>query len=196
MTQIAAESVAAIVVEPVQGEGGFIVAPQEFMQGLRDICDEHGIVLVVDEVQTGFARTGSMFAIEQYGIVPDVMTFAKSIAGGLPLSAVVGRPEIMDAPGDSAVGGTYVGNPVAQAAALAVLDVIEDEGLVERSGLIGDVIRQRMLAWQERFPQIGTCAAWVRCSRSSSSPTPSRRSPRPSSRRASSTRPPSAGCCC
>jgi 4-aminobutyrate aminotransferase/(S)-3-amino-2-methylpropionate transaminase len=155
VTQVAAETVAAIVVEPVQGEGGFVVAPREFMQGLRRICDEHGIVLVVDEVQTGFARTGTMFAIEQYGIEPDILLMAKSIAGGLPLSAVVGRPEIMDAPGDSAVGGTYVGNPVAQAAALAVLDVIEEEGVVERAGAIGETIRARMNTWSDRFPQVG-----------------------------------------
>src|SRR3954468_518495 len=102
VTQVAAETGAAIVVEPVQGEGGFVVAPREFMQGLRRICDEHGIVLVVDEVQTGFARTGTLFAIEQYGVEPDLLLMAKSIAGGLPLSAVVGKPEIMDAPGDSA----------------------------------------------------------------------------------------------
>jgi 4-aminobutyrate aminotransferase/(S)-3-amino-2-methylpropionate transaminase len=155
VTQVAAETVAAIVVEPVQGEGGFVVAPREFMQGLRRICDEHGTVLVVDEVQTGFARTGTMFAIEQYGIEPDLLLMAKSIAGGLPLSAVVGRPEIMDAPGDSAVGGTYVGNPVAQAAALAVLDVIEEEGVVERAGAIGETIRARMNTWSDRFPQVG-----------------------------------------
>ena len=127
-TQVAAENVAAIVVEPVQGEGGFIAAPQEFLAGLRRICDEHGIVLVVDEVQTGFGRTGKLFAIEHYGVEPDLMTVAKSIAAGLPLSGVIGAAEIMDAPGDSAIGGTYVGNPVAQAAALAVLDVIEEEG--------------------------------------------------------------------
>src|SRR4051794_34310540 len=155
VTQVAAETVAAIVVEPVQGEGGFVVAPREFMQGLRRICDEHGIVLVVDEVQTGFARTGTLFAIEQYGIEPDLLLMAKSIAGGLPLSAVVGKPEIMDAPGDSAVGGTYVGNPVAQAAALAVLDVIEEEGVVERAGAIGETIRARMNGWRDRFPQVG-----------------------------------------
>jgi 4-aminobutyrate aminotransferase/(S)-3-amino-2-methylpropionate transaminase len=154
-TQIAPQQVAAIVVEPVQGEGGFVPAPVEFLQGIRRICDEHGIVLVLDEVQTGFARTGKLFATEWYGIEPDLMTVAKSIAAGLPLSAVIGRAEIMDAPHDGAVGGTYVGNPVAQAAALAVLDVIEEEGLVERSAEIGDRIRQRMLAWQERHPRIG-----------------------------------------
>ena len=104
----------------------FVVAPPDFMAGLRRICDEHGIVLVVDEVQTGFGRTGRMFAIEHYDVEPDLITVAKSIAAGLPLSGVLGRAEIMDAPGDSAIGGTYVGNPVAQAAALAVLDVFED----------------------------------------------------------------------
>src|SRR5829696_7161394 len=136
VTQVAAENVAAIVIEPVQGEGGFQVAPLEFMEGVRAICDRHGIVLVIDEVQTGFARTGRLFAIEHYGVEPDLMTLAKSIAGGLPLSAVVGKAEIMDAPGDSAIGGTYVGNPVAQAAALAVLDVIEEEGLNDRAAAL------------------------------------------------------------
>jgi 4-aminobutyrate aminotransferase / (S)-3-amino-2-methylpropionate transaminase / 5-aminovalerate transaminase len=155
VTQVAAEDVAAIVIEPVQGEGGFVVAPRPFLEGVRRICDDNGIVLVVDEVQTGFGRTGKLFAIEHYGVEPDLITMAKSIAAGLPLSAVVGRAEIMDAPGDSAIGGTYVGNPVAQAAALAVLDVIEEEGLVERAAEIGETIRSRMLAWQERFPAIG-----------------------------------------
>jgi len=151
----AAETVAAIVVEPVQGEGGFIPAPQEFMDGLRAICDREGILLVVDEVQTGFGRTGRMFAIEHYGVEPDLMTVAKSIAGGLPLSGVVGKAEIMDSLWDNAVGGTYVGNPVTLAAACAVLDVFEEERLVERARRIGDTIRSRMLAWQERFEAIG-----------------------------------------
>src|SRR3954469_21482431 len=155
VTQVAAENVAAIVVEPVQGEGGFVVAPREFMQGLRRICDQHGIVLVVDEGQTGFGRTGKLFAIEHYGVEPDLITVAKSIAAGLPLSGVIGRADIMDAPGDSAVGGTYVGNPVAQAAALAVLDVIEEEGIVERAAAIGDTMRRRMESWQERWSRIG-----------------------------------------
>jgi len=155
VTQVAAETVAAIVIEPVQGEGGFVVAPQEFLQGVRRICDEHGIVLVVDEVQTGFGRTGRMWGIEHSGVEPDLVTLAKSIAAGLPLSAVVGSAEIMDAPGDSAIGGTYVGNPVAQAAALAVLDVFEEEGLSARADAIGDTIRSRMLAWQERWDAIG-----------------------------------------
>ncbi len=155
VTQVAAESVAAIVVEPVQGEGGFVVAPREFLEGVRRICDDNGIVLVVDEVQTGFGRTGKMWGIEHYGVEPDLMCVAKSIAAGLPLSGVIGRAEIMDAPGDSAIGGTYVGNPIAQAAALAVLDVFVDEGLVERANQIGDTIRGRMQAWQQRWEAIG-----------------------------------------
>jgi len=155
VTQVAPETVAAIVVEPVQGEGGFVVAPQEFLAGVRELCTRHGIVLVVDEVQTGFGRTGRMFAIEHYGIEPDLLTVAKSIAGGLPLSGVLGKAEIMDAPGDGAIGGTYVGNPVALAAASAVLDVFEEEALVERAQRIGEVIQGRMQEWQRRHPQIG-----------------------------------------
>jgi 4-aminobutyrate aminotransferase / (S)-3-amino-2-methylpropionate transaminase / 5-aminovalerate transaminase len=154
-TQVAAEQVACIVIEPVQGEGGFVVAPKDFLRGIRRICDEHGIVMVVDEVQTGFGRTGKLFATEHYGIEPDLILVAKSIAAGLPLSGVIGAAEIMDAPGDSAVGGTYVGNPVAQAAALAVLDVFEEEGVCDRAAAIGETMRQRMLTWQERFPAIG-----------------------------------------
>src|SRR5581483_1636278 len=155
VTQVAAETVAAIVIEPIQGEGGFVVAPRQFMAGVRRICDDNGIVMVADEVQTGFARTGRFFAIEHYGVEPDLITVAKSIAAGLPLSGVLGKAGIMDAPGDSAVGGTYVGNPVAQAAALAVLDVIEEEGLVERAAAIGETIRARMVSWQERFDAVG-----------------------------------------
>ena len=155
ITQVAAETVAAIVVEPVQGEGGFVVAPPDFLAGLRRICDDNGIVLIVDEVQTGFGRTGKLFAIEHYDVEPDLITVAKSIAAGLPLSGVLGRAEIMDAPGPNAVGGTYVGNPVAQAAALAVLDVIEDEGVCDRAAAIGETIRTRMREWQARFAEIG-----------------------------------------
>ena len=155
ITQVAAETVAAIVIEPGQGEGGFVVAPPEFLAGVRRICDDNGIVLVVDEVQTGFARTGMFFAIEHYDVEPDLITIAKSVAGGLPLSGVIGKAAIMDAPGRNAVGGTFVGNPVAQAAALAVLDVIDSEGLVERSNAIGETMRTRMQGWQSRFPEIG-----------------------------------------
>jgi 4-aminobutyrate aminotransferase/(S)-3-amino-2-methylpropionate transaminase len=154
-TQVAAETVAAIIVEPEQGEGGFVPAPPGFLEGVRAICDREGILLVVDEVQTGFGRTGKMFATEHYGIEPDLMTLAKSIAAGLPLSAVVGKAEIMDCLPDNSVGGTYVGNPVALAAAVAVLDVFEEEGLVERAERIGETIRTRMLSWQERYAAIG-----------------------------------------
>jgi 4-aminobutyrate aminotransferase / (S)-3-amino-2-methylpropionate transaminase / 5-aminovalerate transaminase len=154
-TQVPPEQVAAILIEPVQGEGGFIVAPKGFMRGIRRICDEHGIVLIADEVQTGFGRTGRFFAMEHYGVEADLVTVAKSIAAGLPLSGVIGAAEIMDAPGESAIGGTYVGNPVAQAAALAVLEIMEDEGVVERGVQVGETIRQRMLSWQERFDTIG-----------------------------------------
>ncbi len=154
-TLVAAENVAAIVWEPVQGEGGFIPAGAEFARGLREICDDHGIVLVCDEVQSGFGRTGRFFAVEHYGIEPDLVVVAKSIAAGLPLSGVLGRAEIMDAPGEGGIGGTYVGNPVAQAAALAVLDVIEDEGLVERSAALGETMRARMESWQASRPRIG-----------------------------------------
>ena len=154
-TLVAAENVAAIVWEPVQGEGGFIPAGADFARGLRELCDEHGIVLVCDEVQSGFGRTGRFFAVEHYGIEPDLVTIAKSIAAGLPLSGVLGRAEIMDAPGEGGVGGTYVGNPVAQAAALAVLDVIDDEGLVERSAALGERLRARMEAWQAVHAWIG-----------------------------------------
>jgi 4-aminobutyrate aminotransferase/(S)-3-amino-2-methylpropionate transaminase len=153
-TRVAAEDVAAIVVEPVQGEGGFVVPSREFVNGLRELCDEHGIVLVVDEVQTGFCRTGKTFAIEHFGVEPDLMAVAKSIAAGLPLSGVLGRAEIMDAPGDSAIGGTYVGNPVAIAAAHAVLDVIADERLNERAEAIGETVRARMEGWVDRFDQV------------------------------------------
>jgi 4-aminobutyrate aminotransferase / (S)-3-amino-2-methylpropionate transaminase / 5-aminovalerate transaminase len=155
ITQVAAETVAAIVIEPVQGEGGFVVAPAEFLAGVRRICDDNGIVLVVDEVQTGFARTGKLFAIEHYDVEPDLITVAKSIAAGLPLSGVIGKAAIMDAPGRNAVGGTFIGNPVALAAGLAVLEVIDEEGLVERSAAIGETMRARMQAWQSRFAEIG-----------------------------------------
>jgi 4-aminobutyrate aminotransferase len=153
-TRVAAEDVAAIVFEPVQGESGFIVPSQEFVAGLRRLCDEHGIVLVADEVQTGFCRTGRVFAMEHFGVEPDLMTVAKSLAAGLPLSGVVGRAPIMDAPGDSAVGGTYVGNPVAIAAAHAVLDVIAEERLSERAEAIGETVRARMESWRDGFDAV------------------------------------------
>jgi 4-aminobutyrate aminotransferase/(S)-3-amino-2-methylpropionate transaminase len=154
-THVPADHIAAIVFEPQQGEGGFIPAAPEFVRGLRRICDEHGIVLVADEVQTGFGRTGRMFAMEHFDVEADLLILAKSIAGGLPLSGVVGRAAIMDDPHAGAIGGTFIGNPVALAAGLAVLDVFEEERLVDRAGLVGDAIRTRMLDWQRRWPQIG-----------------------------------------
>ncbi|HEU0230537.1 MAG TPA: 4-aminobutyrate--2-oxoglutarate transaminase [Burkholderiaceae bacterium] len=133
--------VAAIIVEPVQGEGGFYVAPPEFLRALRALCDQHGILLIADEVQTGFGRTGKMFAMEHSGVIPDLMTMAKSLAGGMPLSGVCGRAEIMDAPAPGALGGTYAGNPLAVASALAVLDIIDSEKLVERANIMGAKLR-------------------------------------------------------
>ena len=154
-TQVAAEQVAAIIFEPVQGESGFVVPPVEFVQGIRRICDEHGIVMIADEVQTGFCRTGKLFAMEHFGVEPDLMTVAKSIAGGLPLSGVIGRAEIMNRVPDSAIGGTFPGNPVACAAAVAVLDTIEEDRLVERTAAVGAEIRARMDEWHERHVEIG-----------------------------------------
>jgi 4-aminobutyrate aminotransferase/(S)-3-amino-2-methylpropionate transaminase len=154
-THVSPDHVAAIVFEPQQGEGGFLPAPAEFVTGLRRICDEHGIVLIADEVQTGFGRTGRMFAMEHFDVEADLLIVAKSIAGGLPLSGVVGREAIMDDPHSGAIGGTFIGNPVALAAACAVLDVLAEEQLVARAQLLGDVIRTRMLDWQARWPQIG-----------------------------------------
>ncbi len=153
--EIAPSQVAAVVFEPQLGEGGFVPAPPEFVAGLRRICDREGIVLIADEVQTGFGRTGRMFAMEHHTVEADLIVVAKSIAGGLPLSGVIGRAELMDAPHQGAIGGTYIGNPVALAAALAVLEVFAEESLVARASTIGDTIRERMLAWQVRWPQIG-----------------------------------------
>jgi len=148
------EQVAAIIIEPVQGEGGFYVAPQEFMRKLREICDAHGILLIADEIQTGFARTGKWFAMEHYGVLPDLMTMAKSLAGGMPLSAVCGRSEIMDAPAPGGLGGTYAGNPLAIAAAHAVLDIIEEEGLNERAMRLGKVLIARLEGLRKRVAAI------------------------------------------
>ena len=142
--------VAAIIIEPVQGEGGFHPAPAELMSAIRAICDEHGIVFIADEVQTGFGRTGKMFAMENYDVEPDLVTVAKSMAGGFPLSGVIGRAAIMDAADPGGLGGTYAGNPLACAAALAVLEVFEEEKLVARSNAIGDRLRARLETWQRR----------------------------------------------
>ncbi len=152
---VAAESVAAIVAEPVLGEGGFIAPPAEYFQIIRSICDEHGILLIADEVQTGFARTGKMFACEHYGIEPDLLVTAKTLGGGLPLAAVTGKDYIMDHTGPGSLGGTFGGNPLACKAALATLDTIEHEHLCGQAMLLGDRFRQRAVNWQSRFPLIG-----------------------------------------
>ncbi|KFZ31372.1 4-aminobutyrate aminotransferase [Pseudidiomarina salinarum] len=148
---IAASDVAAIIVEPVQGEGGFYAASPAFLQALRKLCDEHGILLIADEIQTGFGRTGRMFCCEYSGVEPDLMTMAKGIAGGLPIAAVVGKADIMDGCLPGGLGGTYGGSPVACAAALAVLDIIEEEGLVARANEIGEQVAARLRALQQDF---------------------------------------------
>ena len=147
---IAPDAVAAIIIEPVQGEGGFLITPPDLMRALRQRCDEHGILLIADEVQTGFGRTGKMFAMEHYDVKPDLMTMAKSLAGGYPLAGVVGRAEIMDAPVVGGLGGTYGGNPVACAAALAVLDVIAEEKLLDAANAQGAKIKARLAALSQR----------------------------------------------
>ncbi|MEB0137672.1 MULTISPECIES: 4-aminobutyrate--2-oxoglutarate transaminase [unclassified Undibacterium] len=146
--------VAAILIEPVQGEGGFYAAPPELMRALRALCDEHGMLLIADEVQTGFARTGKMFAMEHYDVLPDLMTMAKSLAGGMPLAAVCGRSELMDAPAPGGLGGTYAGNPLAIASALAVLEVIREEALCERAQVLGDRLQAHLQALRVAVPQI------------------------------------------
>ena len=148
------QRVAAIIFEPVQGEGGFNPAPLEFVRGLRKICNQHGILLIADEIQTGFARTGKLFAMQHYDVVPDLMTVAKSLAGGMPLSGVVGRAEIMDAAQPGGLGGTYAGNPLAVAAAHAVLDVIDEEGLAERAELLGQKLKARVNSLKAIVPQL------------------------------------------
>ncbi|MBZ9809350.1 4-aminobutyrate--2-oxoglutarate transaminase [Mesorhizobium sp. BR1-1-9] len=146
--------VAAIIVEPVQGEGGFYEAPRDFMAALRKICDQHGILLVADEVQTGFARTGKMFAMEHHDVAADITTMAKGLAGGFPLAAVTGRAEIMDAPGPGGLGGTYGGSPIGVAAAHAVLDVIEEEKLCDRANSLGARLKQRLGSIRDDVPEI------------------------------------------
>jgi 4-aminobutyrate aminotransferase / (S)-3-amino-2-methylpropionate transaminase / 5-aminovalerate transaminase len=152
---VAPDQVAAIIIEPVQGEGGFMISPPGFLRQLRTLCDEYGILLVADEIQTGFCRTGKMFAVEHDGVVPDLMTIAKSMGAGMPISGVVGRADIMDAPPPGTLGGTYSGNPVACAAALAVLDIYESEDLAARSREIGSIILRRFSQLQERYACIG-----------------------------------------
>jgi len=151
----AAEDIAALIVEPVLGEGGFATPPPEFFGILMDICRKHGIVFIADEVQSGFGRTGKMFACEHYGIEPDIFVTAKSLGGGLPLAAVTGRAEIMDAPGEGGLGGTFAGNPMACAAANAVLDTFEQGDLLHRANSIGERFEKRARKWADRFEIIG-----------------------------------------
>lgn len=153
-TDLDPATVAAIIIEPVQGEGGFYPAPPELMRALRAICDEHGIVLIADEVQTGFARTGRMFAMEAYDVVADLTTMAKGLGGGLPLAAVTGRADLMDAANPGGLGGTFAGNPLSIAAANAVLDVIEEEDLNARAEMLGARLRQRLEGLRDAVPQI------------------------------------------
>ena len=153
--QVGATNLAAMVIEPIQGEGGFVVPARGFLPALADWCRANGVVFVADEVQTGFARTGDLFACDDEGVVPDLIVTAKGIAGGLPLAAVTGRAEIMDAPHAGGLGGTYGGNPIACAAALAVIETIENDGLVDRARQIGATMTERLGALQERDPRVG-----------------------------------------
>ena len=152
---VAAEGVAAVIAEPVLGEGGFVAPPQDYFHTLIEICRKHGVLFIADEVQTGFGRTGALFASERYGIEPDIIVTAKSIGGGLPLAAITGRAEIMDAPGPGGLGGTFAGNPVACEAALAVLDMFEQQDLNARANALGEHFQKRAREWQKGWPMIG-----------------------------------------
>jgi len=155
ITNVAAEQTAAVIVEPIQGEGGFITPPQEYFAKLHAICKKHGILLIVDEVQSGMGRTGKIFAIEHWGIEPDIITSAKSLAGGMPLSAIIGRTDIMNQSHIGGLGGTYSGNPLACSAALAVLEILLEDGLLKRGVELGEKLLARFLAMQEKYEIIG-----------------------------------------
>jgi 4-aminobutyrate aminotransferase/(S)-3-amino-2-methylpropionate transaminase len=152
---VAQEDVAAVIAEPVLGEGGFVAPPPDYFQTLVEICRKHDVLFIADEIQSGFGRTGALFACERYGIEPDIMVTAKSLGGGLPIAAITGRAEIMDAPGPGGLGGTFAGNPVSCEAALAVLDLFEKEDLNERANELGDYFQKRAREWQKRWPIIG-----------------------------------------
>jgi 4-aminobutyrate aminotransferase/(S)-3-amino-2-methylpropionate transaminase len=152
---VAAESVAAVIAEPVLGEGGFVIPPRDYFKAIHTICRKHGILFIADEVQSGFARTGKWFASEHFGIEPDLITMAKSLGGGMPLSAVTGRAEVMDAPGVGSLGGTYCGHPLSCVAALAAIDTIEKGGLLARSTAIGQHFEDRARKWQKKWPLVG-----------------------------------------
>lgn len=155
LTEVPAEEVAAIIMEPVQGEGGFVIPSKRFVQGVKKICEKYGILFIADEVQTGFGRTGKMFAMEHFDVVPDLMTLSKSIAAGIPISAVTGRAEIMDAPSPGEVGGTYAGSPLGCVAALKVIEMFEQEAIPERANAIGERIVTRFTQLQQKYPVIG-----------------------------------------
>lgn len=155
LSELPAEEVAAVIMEPVQGEGGFVVPSPAFVQGVKKVCENYGILFIADEIQTGFGRTGSLFAMEQFDVIPDIITMSKSIAAGLPISAVTGRAEIMDSAAPGEIGGTYGGSPLGCVAALKVIEMIEEEGLVHRSQAIGQTIRSRFEQLKEKFPVIG-----------------------------------------
>jgi 4-aminobutyrate aminotransferase / (S)-3-amino-2-methylpropionate transaminase / 5-aminovalerate transaminase len=154
-SRVAPDKVAAVIIEPVQGEGGFIVIPPDYMRALRELCSQHGILLIIDEVQSAFGRTGKMFATEHSGVEPDLLVLAKSLGAGVPLSAVVGRTEIMDAPHVGGLGGTYGGNPVGCVAALKVIEIMQRDNLPSQGAAIGELVYSRLKAMQERYPLIG-----------------------------------------
>lgn len=155
LSEVAPETIAAVVMEPVQGEGGFIIPDRAFVQKVREICSQHGILFVADEIQTGFARTGKYFAIDHFGVVPDLITISKSMGAGVPISGVIGRKEIMDAADPGELGGTYSGSPLGCRAALAVLDIIEEEQLNERAQIIGEKVKEKLHLLSEKYEQIG-----------------------------------------
>jgi len=155
VAKVGNDKIAAVIIEPVQGEGGFLPAPTEFLFQLSEHCAQHGIVIIADEIQSGFGRTGTLFASEQLGFIPDLILSAKGLAGGMPLSAVTGRAEIMDAPIEGGIGGTFGGNPVAVASALAVLGLLEDGSLFKRASYLGLSVRKTLMDWKDRFPVIG-----------------------------------------
>lgn len=155
LTEVAPEEIAAVILEPVQGEGGFVVPSREFVLGVKQVCEKYGILFIADEIQTGFGRTGKMFGIEHFGVVPDLITMSKSIAAGIPISAVTGRAEIMDAPGVGEIGGTYGGSPLGCVAALQVIEMLERDGLLKRATVIGETIMRRFRQMQQRYSCVG-----------------------------------------
>ncbi len=155
LVEVPGEEVAAVIMEPVQGEGGFVIPSVRFVQGVKALCERYGILFIADEVQTGFGRTGTNFAMEHFGVIPDLMTMSKSIAAGLPISAVTGRADIMDAPGIGEIGGTYGGSPLGCVAALQVIAMLEEERLAERAAVIGAAVSERFLRLQQEFGRIG-----------------------------------------